>query len=317
MSNQLLKHARVAKKDEFYTQYDTIEKEMKYHFDAFRNKTIMCNCDDPVKSNFSKYFLKNFNQLHLKRLIVTGMALEPTQRGMLLDISRVPKQLSPGFFQRNVKQLVGNGDYASQEVINYMKQVDIVVTNPPFSLFRLYFDQLMHYKKKFLVITNLNTLKYRNVVPFIIENQVWLGDSIHSGGTWMEIPANYPANAQQVKVTGDGHKLVNISGIRWLTNLKSNAKASFLELTQNYSQSKYPYLDGTHVIEVSKTRDIPKDYNELMAVPISFLDKYNPRQFVIIGIAGSGSSRNKYDLFKPKLNGKLKFVRFIIRKVLN
>ena len=133
----------------------------------------------------------------------------------------------------------------------------------------------------------------------------------------MEIPANYPAYAQQVKVTGDGYKLVNISGIRWLTNLKSNAKANFLELTQNYSQSKYPYLDGTHVIEVSKTRDIPKDYNELMAVPMSFLDKYNPRQFVIIGIANSGSSKNKFDLFKPRLNGKLKFSRFIIRKVLN
>lgn len=282
MNNQLLNHARVVKKDEFYTQYDTIEKEMKYHFDAFRNKTIMCNCDDPVKSNFSKYFLKNFNQLHLKRLIVTGMALEPAQRGMLLDISRVPKQLSQDFFQRNVKQLGGNGDYASKEVINYMKQADIVVTNPPFSKFRPYLATLIKHNKKFLIIGNVNAITSKEVFPLIKNNQIWLGASIHSGDREFRVPDDYPLKATGSRIDKNGVKYIRVKGVRWFTNLDYKQRHEDLILYKHYLPNEYPKYDNYNGINVDKTADIPMDFNGAMGVPITFLDKYSPEQFKLI-----------------------------------
>lgn len=338
-SNSGLNHAAKAKKDEFYTDYDVIQSEMNYYTDKFENKVVLCNCDDPFESNFAKFFLRNFNYLKLKRLIctsysgspVTGTQLslfddynEPvtSQHGYVMDISSVPMSNGRGVTDADVtallhskgvvKRLKGDGDFASDECISYLKQSDIVVTNPPFSKFRSFVALLEKYQKDFLIIGNVNAMTYKEIFPLIQSNKVWLGASIHSGDREFRVPDNYPLKAAGYRVDENGIKYIRVKGVRWFTTLDYSQRHEDLILYKRYLPDEYPTYDNYEAIHVSKTADIPMDYEGFMAVPITFMDKYNPEQFEIVGEANHGSD-GPLDIFKPVLNGKTKFKRILIK----
>ncbi len=305
--------AQRAKKDEFYTQYEDIQLEMNHYEDKFRGKTVLCNCDDPYESNFFQFFIRNFNYLDLKRLICTCFKDSPvaytqmslfddmdeqttTQNGYVIDVREVPMANGRGVTdadidsllaskKRGVKKLKGDGDFRSEECIEYLKQADIVVTNPPFSLFREYLAQLVEYGKQFLIIGNVNAITYKEVFPLIKENKLWLGASIHSGDRKFHVPDSYPLNASGCGVDPDGRKYIRVKGVRWFTNLDYAQRHEELVLYKRYygNEDEYPRYDNYDAINVDKTSDIPCDYFEAMGVPITYLDKHNPGQFHIIG----------------------------------
>lgn len=304
-----LNKAGRAKKDEFYTDYDVIQSELNYYEGQFEGKVVLCNCDDPFESNFAKFFLRNFNYLKLKRLICTSYAGSPmagtqlslfddynepvtNEHGYVLDISEVPMSNGRGVNDMDiqtllhskgvVKRLKGNGDYASDECLNYLKQSDIVVTNPPFSKFRPYLATLMEYHKKFLIIGNVNALTYKEVFPLIKNNEVWLGASIHSGDREFRVPDNYPLKASGYRVDAEGRKYIRVKGVRWFTNLDYQQRHEDLVLYKQYRSDDYPKFDNYDAIDVDKTADIPLDYSGYMGVPITFLDKFSPDQFDIV-----------------------------------
>lgn len=315
--NSGLTKAGKAKKDEFYTSYDVIQSELNYYPSQFEGKTVLCNCDDPFESNFAKFFLRNFNYLKLKRLIctsytgspVTGTQLslfddynEPvsSQHGYVLDIKEVPMANGRGVSDADVsallhqkgvvKRLKGNGDYASDECLDYLDQADIVVTNPPFSKFRPFLATLMEYHKQFLIIGNVNAITYKEVFPLIQNNLLWLGASIHSGDREFRVPDDYPLNASGTRVDEQGRKYIRVKGVRWFTNVDYQKRHEDLILYKHYLPDEYPKYDNYAAINVDKTADIPMDYPEVMGVPITFLDKYSPDQFEIEGLA-AGNSR--------------------------
>jgi hypothetical protein len=299
------------KKDEFYTTYDVIQAELNYYTDKFKDKTVLCNCDNPLESNFCKFFLTNFNFLNLKRLICTSYSGSPVigkqmslfdendqpvndQHGYVMDINHVPIANGRGITEQDidrllhqknvVKKLKGNGDFRSVECINYLKQADIVVTNEPFSLFREYIQQLIDYNKKFLIIGNINAIKYKKTFPLFLNNQVWLGASIHSGDREFKVPDDYPLKAANSRVDETGNKYIRVKGVRWITNLKYKQRHEGIPLYKKYNPAEYPKYDNYDAIEVSKTADIPMDYPGVMGVPITFIDKYNPDQFELLGM---------------------------------
>lgn len=311
--NKNLHKANQAKKDEFYTQLVDIEKELKHYKSQFRGKVVYCNCDDPFESNFFKYFASNFNELKLKKLITTSFVKSPIvgkqmplfemeglkpdgKEPYIVEITEVPDTNNDGtisledvdaLLRRNKKssrKLNGNGDFRSDECIELLKQADIVVTNPPFSLFREYVAQLVEYEKKFLIIGNVNAITYKECFKLIKDNKMWLGESIHSGDREFRVPDDYPLNAASSRVDSDGYKYIRVKGVRWFTNLDYKERHENLVLYKKYKPKEYPKYDNYDAIEVSKTADIPVDYNGLMGVPITFLDKYNPAQFEIIDI---------------------------------
>lgn len=305
------------KKDEFYTTYDVIQAELNYYTDKFKDKTVLCNCDDPFKSNFAKFFLRNFNYLKLKRLICTSYADSPVagtqlslfdnygieQHGYVLDTTQVPMKNGRGVTDDDisalldkkgiVKQLKGNGDFRSVECINYLKQADIVVTNEPFSLFREYIQQLIDYNKKFLIIGNINAVKYKKTFPLFLHNQVWLGASIHSGDREFKVPNDYPLKATNSRVDEIGNKYIRVKGVRWITNLKYKQRHEEIPLYKKYNPAEYPKYDNYDAIEVGKTADIPMDYPGVMGVPITFIDKYNPDQFELLGMTSGRQEFSK------------------------
>ena len=309
--NQNLTKAKSAKNDEFYTQLTDIEKELIHYRCHFKNKVVYCNCDDPRASNFFFYFSHNFEKLGLKKLITTCYknkdrdlhSQNDSEQAVYLEYygdkngNRVPDPDEIG-----IHKLKGDGDFRSAECIAILKQADIVVTNPPFSLFREYVAQLMEYKKKFLIMGNLNAVTYKKIFPLIKDNKVWLGPSIQSGDREFGIPDNYPLAALRGRIDSNGRKYVRVSGIRWFTNLKYKVRNRGLALYESYDQEKYPKYDNYDAIEVSKTKNIPKDYYEVMGVPISFLDKYNPKQFEIIDHIG------------PTIKGKAIYERILIKR---
>lgn len=328
-NNKKLHKAGKAKKDEFYTDYDVIQSELNYYEDKFEGKTVLCNCDDPFESNFVKFFLRNFNYLKLKRLIGTSYAGSPvtdtqlslfddynepvsSQHGYILDITNVPMSNGRGVSDADitallhqkdvVKRLKGNGDYASDECLSYLKQSDIVVTNPPFSKFRSYLARLIEYDKKFLIIGNVNAITYKEVFSLIQHKQLWLGASIHSGDCEFRVPDDYPLKASGTRVDDEGHKYIRVNGVRWFTNLDYERHYEDLTLHKHYLPNEYPKYDNYDGINVDKTADIPLDYDGIMGVPITFLDKYNPDQFEILGLSGKvgyGLCSNKfYDDYK-------------------
>ena len=310
--NSGLHKANRAKKDEFYTQLSDIEKELRNYKEHFKNKVVLCNCDDPYESNFFKYFANNFNHLALKRLIVTCYATSPIKYGQLslLDIDYVnDKSLSSPYKviidkvddinkdgaigiedveeiikhkENTLTILKGDGDFRSEECIELLKEADIVVTNPPFSLFREYIDQLFEYNKKFIIIGNINAVTYKNVFPRIAANELWLGQSIHSGDREFRIPDDYPIKASGYRIDENGVKYIRVKGVRWFTNLDYKERHEDLILYERYSPEKYPKYDNYDAINVDKTKDIPIDYDGVMGVPITFLDKFNPDQFEIV-----------------------------------
>lgn len=311
-SNKDLNKALKNKKDEFYTQLTDIEKELKYYTNHFEGKTVFCNCDDPENSNFWLYFQLNFTKLKLKKLISTHF--EDSKPSYKLELTKDEngdgKIDHLDIIKTTLRQ---NGDFRSPECIEILKEADIVVTNPPFSLFREYIAQLFKYNKKFLIIGNINALKYKEVFPYIVNNKVWLGRSIHSGDREFSVPDSYPLKAANCRIDENGKKYIRVKGVRWYTNLEYKERYEDLILYKQYNETDYPKYDSFDAIEVGKTTEIPMDYNGIMGVPITFIDKYNPNQFEIIGELNHGCD-NEYDLGKPILNGKEKFPRILIRK---
>jgi hypothetical protein len=274
LKNNNLNKARKEKNDEFYTLYNDIEKELIFYKNHFNGKIVYCNCDDPTKSNFVNYFVNNFNELNLKSLIATSFSNE--NNGLLyeFDGKNLPK----------ITKLQGNGDFRSEECINLLKKSDIIVTNPPFSLFREYIDIMMKFDKKFLVIGNTNAIANKEFFPLIKDNKLWLGCSSFNTGMYFEVPENYVHNeTYKFKKEIDGKKVMRVAAICWFTNLEHNRRNNFLNLTCQYSEDKYPKYDNYDAIEVSKVCEIPMDYEGVMGVPITFIDKFNPEQFEIVG----------------------------------
>lgn len=282
--NSNLRKAKTNKNDEFYTQLTDVSEELRHYKKHFKGKTVFCNCDDPTWSAFWKYFHLNFEVLGLKKLISTHYDKdEPTY-----------KMVYEGGDDNNIEvgektPLQGNGDFRNQECVELLKESDIVVTNPPFSLFREYIAQLMEYGKKFLIIGNLNAITYREVFPLIKENKVWMGYTYFKGGAaYFVAPAelydpNKMYNPKNAYLDDDGKFYWRVNGVRWYTNLDHNKRHEKIVLWKTYTPEEYPTYDNYEAINVNKTVEIPSDYDGVMGVPISFLDKYNPNQFEIIG----------------------------------
>ncbi len=299
--NKDLHQAKSAKKDEFYTQLADIEKELKNHKDYFKNKVVYCNCDDPRVSNFFHYFSYRFEYLGLKKLITTCyksqdmdlFSQHDCEQAIYLEYNgdkngnRIPDTAEIG-----IQDLKENGDFRNEECIELLKQVDIVVTNPPFSLFREYVAQLIEYDKKFLIIGNVNAITYKDIFKLIKDNKLWLGASIHSGDREFSVPEDYPLTAAGFRIDDDGKKYIRVKGVRWFTNLDYKERHEDLILYKKYTPEEYPKYDNYDAINIDKTKDIPMDYKGVMGVPITFLDKYNPEQFEVLGITDRANTSN-------------------------
>lgn len=292
-ANRNLQDAKKAKKDEFYTQLSDIEHELRHYKPHFKDKVVYCNCDDPRVSNFFHYFSYNFEKLGLRKLLTTcyksrnadHLSQNDSEQAIYLeykgdkDGNNVPDPEEIG-----IKPLQGDGDFRSGETIELLEQADIVVTNPPFSLFREFVAQLVEYDKKFLIIGNQNAMKYKGIFPLIKNNEVWYGPSIQSGDREFGVPDSYPLNAASSRIDDDGRKYIRVKGVRWFTNLEHPQRHEDLILYKKYTPDDYPTYDNYDAIEISTTREIPLDYDGAMGVPITFLDKHNPDQFEILGI---------------------------------
>ncbi|MEL7570086.1 MAG: adenine-specific methyltransferase EcoRI family protein [Eubacteriaceae bacterium] len=321
MATKLFDKAKKNKADEFYTQLVDIEAEMRHYKVQFEGKVILCNCDDPYESNFFKYFALNYNYLGLKKLIATSFDGSPiageqfsmfgtvcsdeknreTKKAYKIEITEVSDENGDGavdladveYLLKNKKNVITmlkeSGDFRSDECIELLQESDIVVTNPPFSMFREYIAQLVEYEKKFIIIGNVNAITYKEVFKLIKENKIWLGQSIHSGDREFRVPDYYPLQAAGFRVDENGVKYIRVKGVRWFTNLDFEERHENLTLYKKYTPKEYPHYDNYNAIEISKTAEIPYDYEGAMGVPITFLDKYNPEQFEIIalGIVGS------------------------------
>ena len=296
--NTNLTLAKANKKDEFYTQLSDIERELKHYKKHFKDKVVLCNCDDPRVSNFFHFFSYNFEKLGLKKLIATCYKSQDSdlfsqnnsERAIYLEYTGDKNGNNvPDAEEIGIKHLQGDGDFRSKECIELLKQADIVVTNPPFSLFREYVSQLVEYDKKFVIIGNLNALTYRDIFKLIKENKLWFGHSIHSGDREFRVPQDYPLNAAGSRVDEEGNKYIRVKGVRWYTNLDFNERHEDLILYKNYTPEEYPKYENFDAINVDVTKDIPVDYAGAMGVPITFIDKYNPDQFEIIGLGISNS----------------------------
>jgi len=344
--NSKLHKAKNEKNDEFYTQYADIEAEMtaytEYNPDVFQDKTVLLPCDDPDRSNFTKYFSDNFERLGLKKLISTCYVKGSGQqslwgeegegRGKILTVTRVTgiSGQAVGFGRHGL--LDGNGDFRSAEVSKLRDEADIIVTNPPFSLFRPFLTWIMESGKQFSIIGNQNAITYKEVFPLLKNNQVWLGYSIHSGDRKFNVPDDYPLEAATCGIDSDGRRFVRVTGVRWFTNidhgqrheplhletmdynLKYNEKLR-KKLKQCFEAREYPKYDNCEAIEVPFTESIPSDYGGVMGVPITFMDKYNPAQFEILGhehdIGGDGGDGVEHGQFE--VNGFGVFKRILIR----
>lgn len=287
--NKDLNKAKDAKKDEFYTTRQDIEAELCHYAEHFKDKVVYCNCDDPVTSEFWQFFVRNFKPYGLKKLIATHY--EPDEKNYAYSLEICEDTNGDGRIdyldEPTIKQLPCNGDFRSAACIDLLKEADIVVTNPPFSLFREYVAQLMEYKKKFVIIGNINAVTYKEFFPYIMNNEVWIGPSIHSGDRMFYVPDSYPMKAAGCGIDPEtGRKYIRVKGVRWFTNLDIPQRHTPIDLRGNYyfgNESKYPKYVNYDAIEASKVADIPVDYKGIIGVPITFLDVYCPEQFEIIG----------------------------------
>ena len=288
--NESLHAANRAKKDEFYTQLSDIENELRHYREHFKGKTVLCNCDDPRVSNFSVYFVLNFHNLGLKRLITTCYKNNEPDLFSMNECDRAVYAIYDGTPACNsvedAKQIPyrefehSDGDFRSSECIELLKEADIVVTNPPFSLFREYVAQLIKYDKKFIIIGNQNAITYKEIFPLIKENRIWLG--YKAGDMAFKVPSNSEPRATRYWQDENGQKWRSMGNICWFTNLDISKRHEELILYKHYSPDEYPKYDNYDAINVDKTADIPCDYYGVMGVPITFLDKYNPEQFEIV-----------------------------------
>ena len=350
-NNENLNKASRAKKDEFYTQLVDIECELRHYKSFFKGKIVFCNCDDPYESNFVKYFAMNFNALGLKKLIATSYVSSPivfTQlsfyqekekqyikrdgcRPYLIELTEIRDEngdgaIDIGDFEKTIKKhppkyLKGDGDFRSPECIELLKQADVVVTNPPFSLFREFIELLEKHGKKYIVIGNVNAITYKEVFPLIMQNRLWLGASIHSGDREFRVPDSYPLEAAGCRTDKSGIKFIRVKGVRWFTNVDYSARHDDLILYKHYSPNEYPVYDNYDAVEVNKTSEIPCDYNGTMGVPITFMDRYNPDQFEIVGATeseGKGFSNGLWNeaskVAQPLVKGDRKYQRIFIKR---
>ena len=313
--NTNLHNAKTAKNDEFYTQLSDIEKEMAHYKDFFKGKIVYCNCDDARESNFFKFFSNNFESLGLKKLITTRYKAEG--KGVKL----VYEGDKNGDFMVDdaevvMTELEGNGDFRSEECIELLKECDVVVTNPPFSLFREYVAQLMKYGKKFLIIGNQNAITYKEIFPYIKSNELWWGCSLHGTKCHFIVPNSYEGNNVFEE---NGVRYGKVNNAIWFTNINHTKRNTPLDLYKKYSADEFPKYDNYDAIEVSKVTDIPMDYDGVMGVPITFLDKYCPTQFEIVGWSRHNdlSMDGGYWLGgcnDATINGKIVYRRLLIRK---
>ena len=349
IGNSILNNAKYSadNTDEWYTTYDTIAEELAHYQNQFRNKVVLCNCDDPFESNFCYYFLRNFNKLRLKKLICTsysGSKIDQIQdnvqlslnlhdtdgnpiindQGYVLSITKMPGNVDEEVSDEVIKsvlekknvvrKLSGTGDFRSMECLEYLKECDICCTNPPFSLFSSLFSLLVKYEKQFLLIGNQNAITYKEIFPYIKENKAWVG--YRFGDMAFRVPADTKPRKTRYWVDEFGHKWRSIGNAMWLTNLDTQKRHQELVLTKHYNPELYPKYDNYDAINVKKVSDIPMDYDGIMGVPITYLKYHNESQFEIVGEANHGSD-NEFDLFKPKINGKELFKRILIRRKRN
>lgn len=347
MANEALTCAKNAKQDEFYTQLADIEKELRFYKDHFRGKVVFCNCDDPYESNFFKYFALNFNSLGLKKLICTcydgspfmGDELifdfdifhqEASKKAYKVEITEVKDENGDGaidlsdvriLLQNNknaISILKGNGDFRSPECVELLKEADIVVTNPPFSLFREYISQLIDFQKKFIIIGNQNAITYKEIFSLIKDNKIWLGYKF--GDMSFRVPDYFEPRPTRYWQDEEGHKWRSLGTICWFTNFDIQKRHEELDLYKCYTPEEYPKYDNYDAINVNKVADIPCDYEGVMGVPITFLDKYNPEQFEIIDINPHFFSLIEQGLPKLKqltlhnVGQKDPYARILIRK---
>ena len=334
--NTNLQNAKNLKDDEFYTTYETIQKEIAHYTEHFENKTVLCNCDDPFESNFCKYFLKNFNTLKLKRLICTSykhsqvlstqLSLldnndEPlqSQYGYVLDVKKfcnINEELSDEYIKnylqksKVIKKLKGDGDFRSEECIKYLKCSDIVVTNPPFSLFKEMIAEIVKYKKKYLLIGNQNALTYKEIFPLIQKNEAWTGYQF--GEMKFRVPQSSEPRDTRFWIDETGQKWRSLGNAMWLTNLDIKRRHEIFPLTKKYDPEEHKKYDLYDAINIKTINDIPCDYSGIMGVPITILNRFNHEQFEIVGEANHGSD-SEFDLFKPTIEGKSIFKRILIR----
>lgn len=325
MANTTLTAARAAKKDEFYTQLSDIERELVHYKEHFRGKTVLCNCDDPRVSNFFKYFTLNFEHLGLKRVIATCYKSQDVDLFSMNASEKAVYQIYEGDRDGNrmpdvdeieVRPLQGDGDFRSAECIELLKQADIVVTNPPFSLFREYVAQLIKYDKKFVIVGHQNAITYKEIFPLLKENKLWLGYGFKGGA------GHFYSKYEDVATAGDHREgMIRVSGVTWFTNLDIAKKHEELILYKHYTPEEYPHYDNYDAINVNKTSDIPCDYDGVMGVPITFLYKYNPDQFDILGATeseGKGFSNGLWNassrVCQPLVKGEKMYKRLFVRK---
>lgn len=340
--NQNLHMSRAGKTDEFYTQLTTIEEELRHYRKYFKNKVVLCNCDDPYESNFFKYFALNFNVLGLKKLITTCYATSPIvytqltlwgeeeivsrkqegKKAYKIEITEVKDEdgnntvdLSDVEYllknSNNVLTLLkGDGDFRSPECMKLLEEADIVVTNPPFSLMKEYLPLLVNSKKDFIILGNINHATWAETFPYFIENRVWLG--YNSGHFWFRVPDYYEVKKTDFKIDENGNKWRRLGNICWFTNLDIAIRHTPLDLYKKYSPEKYPMYDTYDAIECGLVQEIPYDTDKVIGVPLTFLAKHCKEQFEIVGELHTGSG-NEYDFAFPKVNGKNKYIRILIR----
>lgn len=337
--NNNLHMSRSGKQDEFYTQMSLISNELSHYREHFDGKVVFCNCDDPYESNFFKYFALNFNKLKLKKLIATSYASSPItgkefglfenqgheykitgKKAYKVVMSELKDSNNDGgedlddvkeIIKHRIRYLKGDGDFRSEESIELLKEADIIVTNPPFSLFRDFIAMLMEHKKDFLIIGNQNAVTYREICPLIRDNKVWLG--YNNGHFWFKVPDSYEEKKTDFKIDENGQKWRRMGNICWFTNLDIKKRHEDMVLFRNYTPEAYPKYDNYDAIEVSRTVDIPCDYFGVMGVPITFMQYYNPNQFEILGDSRYHDGQDFSDDINV-INGKTLYRRILIRR---
>lgn len=349
--NATLNHAFIVKKDEFYTQYEDVAREMVKHREQLKGKTVLCNCDDPFESAFFRFFVLHFNKIELAGLISTCYAASPIAgREYPLEgeagaykavVTEVPDETlvrpdgsldleslfaMPG---NSLVHLVGDGDFRSDECEALLNEADIVVTNPPFSLFREYISLLERHKKQFIILGNMNAATYREVFPLFRDNKIWYGESIRSGDRKFYVPDDYPLNAATCGIDERGRRFIRVKGVRWFTNVDTSRRHEPIALTRSYTPDEYPRYENYDAIDVGRTQNIPVDYDGIMGVPITFLDKYSPDQFEIVMLANGNARTNVSSKILAEvdyrqhsedrggvgiINGRRVYVRILIRR---
>ena len=309
-TNKLLQKAKKSKSDEFYTQLCDIERELQHYTNCFVDKVVYCNCDNPQISNFFRYFKDNFQRLGIKKLIASCFCDAEMDHS---NANAIPKAYYCEYEGDNIHMKIGNfegnGDFRSAECVELLQQADVVVTNPPFSLFREFVTQIVHYGKQFLVIGNINAITYKEIFDLIQNDKAWLGVNLGRGISGFIVPEHYQLYGTEVKINEEGQRIISTNGCLWLTNLEINQRHEDITLKMEYTgnEDKYPKYDNCEGINVNRTQDIPKDYAGLMGVPITFLHKYNPEQFEIVKFRKGDDGK---DL---RINGKSPYFRILIR----